>query len=334
MTHRDAHKAIGSWGPQPVKFRTQNAIQSAASTEAELLQAEAGLSGISAAEEACAGLLSRAMALAEVNGAGDAANYFDVPTLMEIARDLVIKGEAFYLKEAGFLQWYEDYQLVNRRNYMVSINGTQRTIGADRVFHPRYSVDRLTGRGVSAMANARRLRLATIQAEGVIENESRARSAVVLPAPYTGADKSAFEKSIESARGNVVTVDKVSSSRTDNNVQLYRPIRIGMDTPANVLEAYHTMYRHSLNALGVMSLFTDGTDKREGIRLTLHTFIKPYARIIEAAARRIGVEMTLGFASLMASDIQAKARAYVGFISTDMDPETALELSGLNEEIE
>ena len=330
MTDWD-NRALGGRGPRPIKYRAMNAIQSAASTEAELERAAAGLAGISSAEEAVAGLLQRAMTLADIQGDPSASEYFDVSTLMMIGRDLVVNGESFYIKDSGFLRWVQDYETVpGNRTYMIG----NRAVDRDRVFHPRYITDRLTGRGESAMASARRLQLATVQTEGVLENESRARSALIMPAPYTMEEKSNFETSLEKARGNVVAVDRVASSRNDSNVQLYRQLRVGMDTPPHVIQAYETMYRHSLNAMGVMSLFTDGNDKREGIRLTLHTFIKPYARIIEAAAAQIGVNMRLGFAALMATDIQAKARAYVGLISTDMDPDQALELSGLNEEIE
>ena len=276
------NQAVGSFGAKPTKFRAQTSIQSQAFTEAELAAASAGLQGISAAEEAVAGLLQRAMVLAEIKGSPNAREYFNVNELQMIARDLVLCGESFYVKDAGFLRWYQDFEIVGR-NYMVGPGTDAKVLDRSLVFHPRYITDRLTGRGESAMASAKQLKQTALQTGGVIENESRARSAIVLPAPYTntvGNDaKTNFETSIEKARGNVVAVDKMGSASGNGGVSLYRPIRIGMDTPAHVLAAYETMYQHSLNAMGVVSLFTDGNDKREGIRLALHTFIKPYAKI-------------------------------------------------------
>lgn len=314
--------------PPPLK-RLSVAQQSAAQAEVDSIEVSAALQGITAAEEACAGMLQRAMSLAELKGSATAESYFDVPTLMMIGRDLVLRGESFYVKDAGYLRWYQDFVIRGNAYYVGN-----RRIPNDLIFHPRYITNRLTGRGESAMFSAKRLKLASLQTEGVIENESRSDSAQLIATPYLGDAKTKFEDALERAKGNNVAVEIPTSHRQDSGVRAYQSMRIGMNTPENIIRAYETMYRHSLNAMGVMSLFTDGNDKREGIRLTLHTFIKPYAKIIEGAAATIGIDLKLGFASLMATDIQAKARAFAGMVASGMDEDLALELSGLNDEIE
>ena len=313
--------------PDGIERRSSTAAQSAQQAALDAETVNASLSGITAAEEACAGLMQRSIALADVEGSSVNAGYFDINTMMMIARDLVLSGESTYTRELGYLKWIDNLD-IRQSQYYVGGVPTPR----NRVFHARYITNRTTGRGESAMANAKRLKLMSLQTETVIENESRAKSALVLPVPFTGADKTNFEKAIEKARGHVIGADPVGANRIDSAVPLYNTVRIGMDTPAHIVAAYETMYKHSLNAMGVMSLFTEGTDKREGIRLTLHTFIRPYARIIESAATQVDLDIKLSFAGLMAADIQAKARAFVAMASI-LDVDQALELSGLDEEV-
>ena len=301
--------------------------QSAAQAALDLEAVSASLDGVTAAEEACAGLLQRAMSLADVEGSVG-PSYFDVNTLMDIARDVILRGESVYLRDAGFLRWVEDYEL---RNGVYRIDG--KTEPRQTVFHPRYITDRKTGRGESAMASAKRLKLMALQTETVIENESRAKSMRIMETPLQTANKSSLETAIDTEPAGSMIVTEAAAVKTgmrEQSIGRYRQERFGMDTPDNVIRAYEVSYRNTLNALGVMSLFTEGNDKREGIRLTLHTFIKPYARIIQAAAERVGLDIELGFTNLMASDIQAKARAFVA-LATYLEIDEALEISGLVE---
>lgn len=291
-------------------------------------QATGQVLGISAAEEIAAGLLGRAFASAEVEGS-DAVR-FPPDVMMTIGRDLMIQGESVW-QIATPMRWQESYDFTRSGNYVFS--GVP--VNARNVFHARYAVDRVTGRGTSPIDCVPRFRKMLRQLEQVIEYETRACGGYLIPVPIEGGNLTQLRSDIKALQGRSMLVettaggygDRMSAPRKD-----YDQKRLGPDIPLNIQKLYEDTQKMALGVYGVPAPIvypTDASSMREGWRIYLHSTIEPMAHLMIASARNAGLRIELSFDRLMASDVMGRARAFNSMVSGGMEIGEAAEISGL-----
>jgi len=286
--------------------------------------------GIAAAEEMAAGLLGRSFAAAEVSGSD--ASMFPPDVMMTVARDLMLQGESLW--RVGLpMEWHSSYDFQKNGNYLIDSIPVQ----AVNVFHPRYAMDRTTGRGVSPIDCVPRLRKYLRQVEQVLQQESTAKVGYVIPAPLSGVAQSDFIAKFQAAKGGAIMAESMAGGygdRMNRPLGDYEQKRIGVETPLSVQNQYLEASKTALNVYGVPTSIvypTDASSMREGWRIFLHSTIEPLAKIVVEAARRAEVRIGITFDALMASDIQGRARAFGSLVQGGMDVADAAVATGLLE---
>lgn len=305
--------------------------------ELQMAQAKGTLAGVSAAEEIVGGFIMRCFAAAEVSGTY--RRYFPRRILKMIARDLLISGESVYRRNGTKLVWVMNYQL-SMTDRVYRIGGQDYSEAA--IFHARYIEDRETGMGRSPLLNAQQIGKLARQIEGIIENESRALSALVVPIPDTGqsadstdAEEEApdFVKQMKAAKGRAFVTENPRSGlgQREHAQPNYKQERMGMDTPANVAAIYQQAHNNVLNTLGVPTAMYNGgaADLRDSVRLVCGTLIKPMIAIIEDAAADCGLPIKLELPLLADLDLAMKVRALQGLIASGVDLEDAVAATGI-----
>ena len=337
---------------QPFTDAIVAAIQAQA-TGAELAQPNA-----TAAVETAAGFYARALASAQVKGAGTAQTALAPSVLALAGRDLIRRGESIFLIElegdalmlrpAGSWdvrggprerEWWYRLDL-----FGPSGNETRFVPGAS-VLHFRYAVDpSRPWTGISPVQWARLTAAGLANLEAMVTSEAGSPFGYLLPVPSEVEDdtddpNSALRADLAGARGRTLIVGDPSLD-VEGSGQLragaYRSVaRFGANPPASVEGLRGETGRDVLAACGLSAalfgLSSDGTARREAYRQALHIGVQPVVRLIEAELRGKldAPDLALDLTRLSAADTQGRARAFKSLVDGGMNPVDAAENTGV-----
>lgn len=298
-----------------------------------------------AAVEIGVGVIGRAFALAEVEGADIAPS-----NLSDIARCLLLSGESIRYYDGRDLLPPSSWEIAGTNRpatwqYILEFptpSGTTVAIRADssEVMHARYSFDaNQPWIGVSPIQRAIISGRLQANMETSLRDETSGTVGYLLPIPTSGDDPTVedLKNDLAALKGKTAIVETTAGGWGEGRLaapsQDYSPKRIG----PNPAESVATLHRNNLYAilavLGVpVELVTasDGTGQREGWRRCLHGTIQPLARLVTSELSRVyGRPVTFNFDRLMASDVQGRARAFQSMVQGGMAIAEAAAQSGL-----
>ena len=292
--------------------------------------AATGRAGRPSAVEIASGQVSRGFASGRADGRS--AALFTAPVLARMGREMIRNGETVWVARGG-LSAVMAYDIQPDGSYSVNGRGT---FPATDVLHARYAVDAQTLRGIAPIDYAPSLRDLLLNLEGQLRDEANTPTGFLLAIPADGDDVDQLRTDLKQIKGRVALVKTTQGGwdqgRSAAPRREYEPQRFGMHLPPSTVDIYRDAQRNALGLMGVPVELVepgDGTGQREAWRRFLHGTIQPLARIIEAAARAAGLNVSLSFDGLMASDIAGRARAFQSLVGGGMDVEQAAAISGL-----
>ena len=343
------------WSPfarREVRASYTDQLTSLLLREASGSGAPTGQAHATAAVEAAVGLWSHAFAAAELSPSVPALS---PPVLSDIARRLVLDGEAVYvidvssaglrLLPVGSLNVRGQSPDPATWSYECTLNGPD---GSTTVTRPeagvvaiRYSVDpSRPWKGVGPLARSNldaSLLSALITRLG---EEAGASVAYVVPSPVDGQANSTetLRADLKAARGGVVLAETMATGYGDkaaSPMQDWAVRRIGANPP-DVLRALASETGEKImEALGVPSALlvanSAGIARREALRFWVHTHVAPLARIVasELADKLDLLGLTFDHTALYGSDIVGRASSAKRMVEAGMPAEKAFALSGL-----
>lgn len=294
--------------------------------------------GYISALEIASGMLARAFASAEVTGS---SREFTAGRLSAIARDLIERGEAIYARFGANLLEGVSYQLLPTGDYEITLAGQlQRIVNrpADRAFNPQWNRDARTGMGIGPLGTAQTLKQLMSRLEGALATEGNAAIGYLLPVPSDGqaGNIDQLKKDLANLQGRIAVIETTRAGWGEGGGSAPRRdfelARMGPAYPDGNVELFQRARDTVLAACGVpiaLMIAVDGTGQREAWRRYLHGTVAPLGRIVEDAARAVGIDISFNWDALFASDIQGRARAFQSLVGGGMDIERAAAASGL-----
>jgi len=295
--------------------------------------------GYLAALEIASGQLSRAFASATVTGRSAAP--FTAQVLADMGRALVESGEAVWYRSGRRIFRVVSYgRTVATGAYDLSLaDGRNVQAAPGMVLHARWNEDANSGRGIGPLGSARTLRLLTQRLEGSLNNELQAEVGYLLPLPVDG-DATViedFKKQLANLKGKIAVVETARGGWGQGPTQAprreYDLMRLGPAIPDSSVNLFASARDTVLTACGypvsLLGVQADGTAQREAWRRYLHGTVAPLGRILMDAAARAGLDISLNWEDLFASDISGRARAFQSLVGGGMSIEDAARNSGL-----
>lgn len=283
---------------------------------------------ISSAEQLAASWLSRSFISADLTGAH--AALFTPERLDTIACELTLGGQSMWRRDNGDLKWVQNATISRTGRYRIS----GKTYDPKRIFHMRKNIDHLTGFGRSDLVMSLATRDFIRSFEYNLADEAKDPHGYLIPTQEW--DNDALKDVIKGIDGAKVmvptqTTNLMGSPGSIRSSDEWVQRRIGFDAPENVLRWHEAMRLTALAVMGVPAALVspvDASAMREGWRLYLFTVVDPMSKLLQAAARRCGLDVSMNFDKLMASDIANRARAYRQLVDGNMDEARASELTG------
>ena len=311
-----------------------------------------------AAVEAAAGALSRALAAAEVSGPPWARSAVSPEFLGQVGRDLVRSGQSLHVIEVsgrGALSllpcssWHfeggpnPDSWKVRATCYGPSTSETRYLPFSGVVFVRWGSTpsERYTGRGpLSWASTSARLQSET---ERSLADEAGGPVAQLLPIPQDGGDDSEddplakLKADLRTARGKALLLETTAAGYGEGASAAPRKdwvaSRLGPNPPATMEAVMGRGFSEVLSACGCppgLFLESDGTSQRESYRRYFSLTVEPLAGLL-AAELSVKLEEPIGlsFQGRFAADLSGRARAFQSMVKAGMDPSKAAGLAGL-----
>ncbi len=312
---------------------------------------------LGALEIAC-GFWSRSFASASVLPENNITAALTPSVLSLIGRQLCRKGEAvFQIKVKGSMVYLlpaaswdisggpEESSWTYRLSiFGASVHRTEFSPSAG-VLHFRYATD--PGNpwiGLSPLAYAKDTGKLAASLEKRLGEELSGLVARIIPFPPgvtpegdededNPSPLDILKKDISLSKGETFFVETTKGGLGDGPDQDWVQKRIGPDPP-EALEKIRTAVQETvLAACGVpleLAELGQGTAGREAWRRFLHATIDPLGKLVaEELTKKLELPISLNFDSLMASDIQGRARAFQSMVGGGMDLAKAAALSGL-----
>ncbi len=300
--------------------------------------------------EACAGLVGRAFASAEISGSELIVDALNPDVMTMIGRSLMRSGEIVLLIEVtdGRLALLpcESHDVSGGANpsswvYACTVSGpesmTTHTVASEGVIHLTYAREPKTPwRGTGPLqiaALAGRLSAETVAA---LADESGGARANLIPIPADGEDESVkdLKSDIAKASGKSVFVQAGDWDMGESGgMAEWKPLRLGANPPASLVELADLSARQVYAACGINpAVFVDsqGTAAREAYRQALFGLVSPLGRVVaHELSRKLDTDVTLDWRELRASDIAGRARAFQSMVGAGMELDKAMALSGL-----
>ena len=299
--------------------------------------------------EACAGVVGRGFAAAEVAG-GDAVKDALQPAVMEmIGRSMIRSGELLMMIDTtgGRIKLLpaQTHDVTGGPYpeswmYGLTLGGPSDTltfdsIPAESVLHFRYAADPAQPwRGNSPLqvaALAGRLSAETVNS---LSDESSGPTGSLLGIPKDGDDDTvaALKGDIANARGRVALLesgdwDNAGGGEVDLAVK-----RFGADPPEAMVKLLEASSREVWSACGFNSSLFGGNQAaavRESWRLALFGVLSPLRRLVETELRAKLGDVTLDWSELRASDLSGRARAFQSMVGGGMPVADAVAIAGL-----
>ena len=307
-----------------------------------------------AAVEFAAGLIGRALAVADVSPEL-AGNLLTPARMMDIGRALILRGNyvASITIERGLFrlrtarQWQIIRGGVDESSWIYelelaapsgALTKRQKSVG---VLHIRINTDsREPWLGTSPLLSAGISSELLARVESKTSDEMRAQVGSLLPVPegMTPENRTHLQTDLEQAKGDTLLVETQANAHglgRQSAPQLeWQPKRLGALIPESHIALRSDVARDVCAALGIPAgLYggSDGGSAREGYRQLLASTLEPLAAIIGAQFReKVGYPVALNFRKLAAADISARARAYGTLVASGVDKEDAAQVSGLD----
>lgn len=279
--------------------------------------------GPSAAEETAAGLLSSALATANVTGSHD--YLLSTAILQTIGRELVLNGESLWLFEGNELRWQQSYSAGAKPTNLIQIVR---------------AMNWQSGRGRSAMSCAATACRMVRQIEAALETETRIKSIYVTPVPQSGTVRGG-ESALRTLWNRLFTLktpQALVEGEMQSGISNYQPTgnyqqrRMGVEPPNSALTLLEAADRRAFLAMGIPRGLVGqavGTELREAWRQYLSTVVVASAKTIREAFLMAGLNIRLEFPALVQSDITNRARAFKQLVDSGMGIDKALAVSGL-----
>ena len=294
-------------------------------------RAEGAILGVSSAEQTAAALMARSFVSADISGRH--AALFTGERLWTMATEMVINGQTIWRLTNGDIKWVQMATLTNRGNYRIS----GRPVKPSRVLHCRLNVDMISGQGRSDLAIAIANRDFIRNLEFNLADEVQDPSGYLIPTQSWQNDTVKDEITALDGAKVLVPPESVNFMGTpgqQSGQYDWMQRRVGFEAP-DVVRLWQDQARKvAFGILGVppslWDLGADASGMREAWRLYIFTVVDPMAKLLEQAAKRIGLEIDLNFDRLMASDIANRARAYGQLVDGNMSEEEAARKTGLS----
>ena len=302
-----------------------------------------------AALEACAGLIGRAFAAAEVKAMPMIESSITPDCLEMIGRQLIRRGESVFLIEVlgGELvlhpvqSWDVEGMRPRDWQYRVTIGGPSRTetyeyVPAQQVLHFRYATDpERPHRGNSPLGVASlagKLSAETIKALG---DEASGPVGRLLGIPKDGDDDSVagLKTDIKDARGRVALIESGDWDAAGAAGVQPKTERFGAEPPDSLVDLEKQAFNEVVAACGLNPALWSAeaaATVREAWRLALFSVIAPLGHKVQAELRmKIDDTLTLSWQELRASDLSGRARAFQSMVGGGMDVAQAVSVAGL-----
>ena len=292
------------------------------------------------AMETTAGALSRAFTAATVTGGGGA---FSPWVMGQIGRSLVEYGESVWYRVGMTLERVDNYDFPTRsiRNYNLNMpDGRVVQATTDRVLHVRWNVNIYNGRGVGPLQQARNLRQLMQRLEGSLKDELSAAVGYLLPIPQDGQSDTVatLRQQIAELKGRIAVIETARGGWGQGSAQGTRREfdlqRLGPNIPDSSVNLFEAAREAVFSACGyppALAHDVDGTSQREAWRRYLHGTVSPLGRLVIDAAGMAGLQISIQWDNLFASDITGRARAFQSLVGAGMPLEQAAAASGILE---
>lgn len=291
--------------------------------------------------ETASGALSRAFGAAVVSG--PARDAFTPFTMAQIGRALVENGESIWWRRAGNeLIRVDNYGIQPNGMYQLNLNSliteTPQVVDSSRVFHVRWNLDINSKRGIGPLTTARTLKQMTQKLETSMTDELNASVGYLLPLPIDGEASTidALKKDLANLKGKIAVIQTIRQNWGQggaiNNRREFDLSRMGPDIPDSSVNLFTSARNAVLNACGYpvsLAQNEDGTGQREAWRRYLHGTVAPLGRFVAEEAARIGMNITIDWKELFASDIMGRARAFQSLVGGGMEINQAAAVSGI-----
>ena len=309
-----------------------------------------------AALEAASGLLSRALASAEVVGPDWAREAVSPRCLAQIGRDLVRVGESLHVirMTGGRLHlvpcstWYLEGDtdpatwLATCTAYGPSGSTTWRLPWSSVIFVAWGSPTARPYHGLSPVSWASTTARLQGAAEKSLADEAGGPVAQLLPVPQDGGDGedddplASLKSDITAAKGKAVLVETTAAGwgegRTAAPTKDWVPTRLGPAPAGTMATIRKDAFEAVLAACGCSPALVDGSDgtsKREAWRQLFLGTVQPLARMLESELTEklnVGVELRFDAYNF---DLAGRAQAFQKLAQGGMAVNEALAVSGL-----
>ena len=310
-----------------------------------------------AAVEAAAGALSRALAAAEVSGPEWVRGAVSAEFLAQVGRDLVRSGQSLHVLHVDLAgrvsllpaaSWHfegsahPDTWRVRATVYGPSTSETRYLPFAGVVFCKWGSTpgQRYTGTGPLSWANT----TARLQSESErsLADEAGGPIANLLAVPQDGGDGTGddpladLKADLRTARGKALLLETVAAAWGEGRQVApqrdWKPERLGPDPPDGLVQVRTDAFKAVLAAAGCsVAMFddSDGTSKREALRQFFLGTVQPLARLLEAElSAKLEVHIRLSF-DLYNVDLAGRAQAFQKLVAGGVAVNEALIKAGL-----
>ena len=299
--------------------------------------------------EACAGVVGRGFASAEVGGRGIVTDAL-TPQVMElVGRSLIRAGEIVMLVDTtdGRLQilpcetWdVEGGPFPDSWVYRLTLGGPSRTLTYDwtpasSVLHFRYACDAAKPwRGNSPLAVAALAGRLSAETVNQLADEASGPVGALLGIPKDGDDETvtALKGDIKNAKGRVALLESGDWDNTGGGTVDLATKRFGAAPPEALVELLEVSSREVWAACGFNASLFEGNQAagvREAWRLALFGVLSPLGRLVQTELRAKLGDVTLDWSELRASDLSGRARAFQSMVGAGMDVSKAAGLAGL-----
>ena len=284
--------------------------------------------------EACAGVVGRGFASAEVEGRGVVIDAL-TPSVMElVGRSLIRAGEVVMLVDTrdGRLQilpcetWdVEGGPFPDSWVYRLTLGGPSKTLTYDwtpasSVLHFRYACDSAKPwRGNSPLAVAALAGRLSAETVNQLADESSGPVGALLGIPKDGGDETvtALKGDIKNAKGRVALLESGDWDNTGGGTVDLATKRFGAEPPESLVKLLETSSREVWSACGFNSALFMGSQAaavRESWRLALFGVLSPLGRLVETELRAKLGDVIFNWSELRASDLSGRARAFQSMV--------------------
>ena len=298
--------------------------------------------------EACAGIVGRAFAAAQINGADIRPD-----TMALIGRSLIRRGEILFRISVGArgiqLHPAASHDIDGSYDqdtwmYRLNLAGPSEQWTVERVpfagvIHIKYACDPETSwRGYGPLQVAMLAGRLSAETVSALADEASGPRGAFLPLPIDGADPTIekLKQDVRTLKGQIAFVESTADSWQSGGASPkkdWSTERIGANPPQSMVMLAQHSSMEVMNACGINpALFSagDGTASREAYRQLLFSVLLPLGKLVSSElSLKLETDVTIEWGEIRAADITGRARAFQSMVGAGMDVSKAMGLSGL-----